>query len=48
MELAKRRIKLARIRAICDFLLRIAFAAVARMHGEQSAQDAERNEGRYC
>jgi hypothetical protein len=46
MELAKRRIELVRIRAICGFLVRIAFTAAAKMHGKQSAEDAEGNEGR--
>jgi len=46
MELAQRCIELVRTRAIRAFLLRIAFASAAKVHGEQSAQDAEGNEGR--
>jgi hypothetical protein len=46
MELAQGRIELVRIRAIRGFLLRIAFTAAAKVQAEQSAEDAEGNEGR--
>ena len=46
MKLAKCRIELVRVRAICGFVASITRAKAAEVHDAQDADDAEANEGR--
>ena len=44
VELAECRMELARISAICDFLLGFALVAAAKEHGQQSTDHTQRNQ----
>jgi hypothetical protein len=46
MDLAQCLIEPVRVRAICEFLLRIAHAATAEVHDQQACENAKDDEGR--